>query len=503
MTDMARPAPEPHSHARDLVAFVTACPSSFHAAAELARRLEESGATRQREGKPWQPAGGSNAGSNGGSNGGGRYVRRDGAVVAWWLDGAAAAERGSAGAQVLAERLEVRVVGSHTDSPGFKLKPHPSLSVEGWAQAGVEVYGGPLLASWFDRDLAIAGRIVTADGAEHLVRTGPVARVPRLAVHLERGSGASEEHDKQRHTVPVLGLGQIDVLALVGRAAGPTGAIPRDIAAGISNDSDGNDGTRIVAHDLHLADTQEPALIGANEDLLASGRLDNLSSVHASLTAAERLARRAADRVAGAGREGSAGGSGGGGARAGGGAETGAERPILRVLVANDHEEVGSQTRSGAAGPLLEDVLIRTLRSLGLDEEDRARVLSRSSLLSADAGHGVHPNHAEKHDPTHHPRLGSGPLTKINAQQRYATDAPGIALWHRACAAAGVSAQAFVSNNEVPCGSTIGPITATRLGLRTVDVGVPLLSMHSARELAHVDDLAALSAAVEAYWAGA
>ena len=452
---MTTPRLDARDHALDLAAFVGASPSSFHAAAEAARRLRDAGASPQDETAAWDAAEGAHV------------AVRDGALAAWHVPATAAR---LAGSEELAERLEVRVVGSHTDSPGFILKPDPTTAHEGWAQAAVELYGGLLAASWFDRELAFAGRLVTEDEgrtAEHLVRTGPIARIPRLAIHLDRSAGTTEDIARQRHTAPILA------------ALGPDEA-PVDLLAELVGAAGLPAGTRVLGHDVVAADTQEPRLFGVGERLLASGRLDNLSSVHASLAAWERLA-------------GAAGENG----------DAGDDRLVLRVLIANDHEEVGSATRSGAAGPFLEDVLARTLRGLGLDEEARHRVLARSSCLSCDAGHGVHPNYPEKHDPSHRPLLGRGPLTKINGNQRYATDARGEALWRRACAAAGVTPQAFVSNNDVPCGSTIGPITATRLGLTTVDVGVPLLSMHSVREMAHVDDLAGLSAAIEAYWAGA
>jgi aspartyl aminopeptidase len=172
------------------------------------------------------------------------------------------------------------------------------------------------------------------------------------------------------------------------------------------------------------------------------------------------------------------------------------------VFAAFDHEEVGSDTRSGASGPLLSDILTRISSGLGASESQRLRAYARSWCLSADAGHAVHPNYPDRHDPVNRPIAGGGPILKINANQRYATDALGAAEWARSCDVAGVEYQEFVSNNAVPCGSTIGPLTATRLGIRTFDVGIPLLSMHSARELAGASDPENLSRAISAFFAG-
>jgi len=208
-------------------------------------------------------------------------------------------------------------------------------------------------------------------------------------------------------------------------------------------------------------------IFGSDLEFLASGRLDNLVSVHAGLSALINIA----------------------------------DAQAISMLAAFDHEEIGSESRSGASGPLLVEVVERISRSLGANDDQQHRALAGSACLSADSGHAVHPNYSEKHDPANRPLLNGGPLLKINSNQRYATDATGAALWRRACREAGVMIQEFVSNNTVPCGSTIGPLTATRLGVRTIDVGVPLLSMHSARELSGVEDPASLAAAMEAFLA--
>jgi aspartyl aminopeptidase len=420
------------THIDDLGAYVSASPSSFHAAAEGGRRLEAAGFTRLFEDRTFP------------SEPGSYYVLRDGALIGWTVPADATAVTGFS------------ILGAHTDSPSFKLKPRPTTGRYGWLQAGVEVYGGPLLNSWLDRELALAGRVVTSDGAEHLVATGPLLRFPQLAIHLDRAVNDGLALDKQQHMNPVWGLGEpreADLLGLVAAAAGI-------------------DPAAIGGFDLVVADTQAPRVFGADGAFFASGRLDNLTSVHAGLVALIE--------AAGAGPEADG-------------------RPIA-VLAAFDHEEVGSASRSGASGPFLEDILLRISAALGAGLEERLRALAASFCISADAGHAVHPNYAERHDPANHPVLNGGPLLKINANQRYTTDAPGAAHWAVLCEEAGVPYQEFVSNNSVPCGSTIGPLTATRLGIRTVDVGTPLLSMHSAREMCGVQDPERLTRVVSRFF---
>jgi aspartyl aminopeptidase len=418
------------THLDSLGSFIQASPSSFHAVAEVARQLVGAGFAELRETDDWAPDAGS------------YFVIRDGAIVAW---------RQSRDA---ASTTPYRIVGSHTDSPGFKLKPQPTTATLGWLQAGVEVYGGPLFNSWLDRELEFAGRLAFRDGTTALVRTGPLLRFPQLAIHLDRGVNAEGlKLDPQRHLNPVVGLGDVDHADLVGHLA----KVANQTAA------------EVVGYDISVADTQAPAVFGLDDALFAAGRLDNLSSVHASLAAFLALPD---------------------------------STESIPVLAAFDHEEVGSDTRSGASGPLLSDILSRVSAGLAATESQRLRAYASSWCLSADAGHAVHPNYPEKHDPVNRPVAGGGPILKINANQRYATDALGAAEWARACEAAGVGYQEFVSNNAVPCGSTIGPLTATRLGIRTVDVGIPLLSMHSARELAGASDPENLSKAISAFLAG-
>jgi aspartyl aminopeptidase len=430
---------EARAHVADLGAFVAASPSSYHAAAEVARRAEAAGFTRLAEDAAWAVAPG------------GRYVVvRDGSVIAFTVPDAAG------------PTTAFTIVGAHTDSTGFKLKPKSTTrGAGGWWQAGVEVYGGPLLNSWLDRELELAGRIVTLDGTEHLVRTGPMLRIPQLAIHLDRGVNDSGlTLDKQRHTQPVWGLGD---------------AQSADVLAALAADA-GVDPATIGGYDVVLADTQPGRAFGAGQALFASARLDNLLSTHAGLTAL-------LGRVSTGSTNGAVSTNGDG---------------SIEMFAGFDHEEIGSASRSGAAGPFLEEVLVRISTALGANAEQRARAYAASLHVSSDVGHAVHPNYAERHDPANHPVAGGGPILKINANQRYATDAHGAAAWSAACRDAGVPTQEFVSNNTLPCGSTIGPISATRLGIRTVDVGVPILSMHSVRELTAVVDPWYLARAMEA-----
>jgi aspartyl aminopeptidase len=268
-------------------------------------------------------------------------------------------------------------------------------------------------------------------------------------------------HDQQTGTQPVWGLGDAASPDILGELAAAADVDPAEIRG----------------FDAVLADAARGAVFGKDDAFFASGRLDDLASVHAGVVALIEAA---------------------GPSTSSGSQSTG----VIPILAAFDHEELGSASRWGAAGPFLEDVLARLYSGLGADADEQRRALAASWHVSSDVGHSVHPNFAHRHDPVVQPVLGSGPILKINANQRYATDAVGAAAWASWCEQAGVSSQEFVSNNTVPCGSTIGPITATRLGIRTVDVGIPILSMHSARELAGVSDLHDLSRVARAFFAG-
>ncbi|MDU0477697.1 M18 family aminopeptidase [Staphylococcus chromogenes] len=411
----------------DFLDFIEASPSSYHAAQEVARRLVKAGFVEQTETSEWD------------ASPGGHFLIRGGAIMAWWVPEEAGLGSG------------FRIIGSHTDSPGFKAKPLPELQSAGFQQVGVEIYGGPILASWFDRELKLAGRIELADGSTQLVCTESMLRIPHLAIHLDRHANEAMHLDKQANTQPIFAVNDPELKVM-------------DIIAA----SVGVNAEDIVGHDLITVDGQRGEVFGPSQ-LVAAGRMDNLTSVYASVEALLNAI------------------------------ESGDTGSDILVLAAFDHEEVGSSTMYGAAGPILEDVLVRTAYALGGDHETLRQMYARSSCVSADAAHSIHPNYVSKHDAVNFPLLGRGPVLKVNANQRYATDARSAGMWQRACAAVGVPSQVFAGNNNSPCGSTIGPITATRLGISTVDVGVPLLSMHSARELACMQDIKHLALALESY----
>jgi aspartyl aminopeptidase len=421
---MRSEAPPP-SPARDLLDFVSAAPTSYHAVAEVEGRLLRQRFRRFDERESWSITPGARG-----------IVVRDGSLIAFVVGASAPAQAG------------FRIVGAHTDSPNLRLKPRPGQDGAGYRQLSVEVYGGVLLSTWLDRDLGVAGRIVLSDGQSVRVRIDtPICRIPNLAIHLNREVNKEGlALNPQQHLSPVLGLeklGARPMLEVLAEACGRSGV------TGVRT-------TDIIGFDLGLFDLQPGSIGGDAGEFLFSSRLDNLASCHA---ACEALLA-ASDN-----------------------AET------TRVIALYDHEEVGSQSAIGARSQFLESVLERLANGTGASHDASARAFSRSFLISSDMAHAVHPNYPDKHDRLHRPLLGSGPVLKINSNQSYATDGPGAAEFVRACRALEIEPQHFVARNDMPCGSTIGPIAAARLGIRTVDIGNPMLSMHSCREMAATADV--------------
>ncbi|WP_393953712.1 M18 family aminopeptidase [Streptomyces murinus] len=422
-------------HTDDLMSFLAAGPTPYHAVANVAERLEKAGFRQVAETDAWD------------GTSGGRYVLRGGAIIAWYVP------------EGVAPHTPFHIIGAHTDSPNLRIKPRPDTGAHGWRQVAVEIYGGPLMNSWLDRDLGLAGRLTLRDGSSVLVDVDrPLLRVPQLAIHLDRSvSNEGLKLDKQRHLQPVWGLGD-EVL-------------DGDLISFLEQEA-GLEAHSVAGWDLMTYPVEAPAYLGRNRELVAGPRMDNLLSVHAGAAALAAAAT------------------------------SGAPLTRIPVLAAFDHEENGSQSDTGADGPLLGSVLERSVFARGGTYEDRARALAGTVCLSSDTGHAVHPNYAERHDPTHHPRVNGGPILKVNVNNRYATDGSGRAVFAAACEKAGVPFQSFVSNNSMPCGTTIGPITAARHGIRTVDIGVAILSMHSARELCGADDPFLLANALTAFLEG-
>lgn len=408
--------------ARDLIAFIDASPSPFHACETAAARLDASGFTRLGESEAWTPPRRA-------------YIVRDGRLVAWQVPEAAL------------PTTPFRVIGAHTDSPNLRVKPQPDVERAGVRQLALEVYGSTLFNSWLDRDLGLSGRVAVQGGALRLLHVDrPIARIPQLAIHLDRDvNSAGLTLNPQQHLTPMWSIapGTCDDFV-----ASELDVEPHDV----------------LFWDLMLHDVTPGALLGRDDEFIAAGRIDNLCSCWAAITAL-----------------------------------TGVSAPMIAVVALFDHEEVGSNTHRGAASPLLESTLERITSGLGGGRDEWRRALADSICLSTDMAHATHPNYSERHDPGHWIALNGGPVLKTNVSQRYATDARSAASFVSACRQNDIPLQRYVHRNDMVCGSTIGPVTAARLGMATLDVGAPQLSMHSARELMGAHDAGLLQRSLAAF----
>ncbi len=338
-----------------------------------------------------------------------------------------------------------RMFGAHTDSPCLKVKPQPDKVVKGYYQLGVEVYGGALLNPWFDRDLSLAGRISylsKAGAIEHAIIDfkQPIAVIPSLAIHLDRQANKERTVNAQLHLPPL-------VAQLNDEQAEP--CLNELLLAHLAEQASYGDVEKVLDYELYFYDTQSPGYVGLEQQFIASARLDNLLSCYVGLQSVLSAGTRHSS-----------------------------------MLICTDHEEVGSASFCGAQGPFLRSVLERICG----DNEALTRIMDRSVLISADNAHGIHPNYLDKHDENHGPLLNHGPVIKTNANQRYATNSATAALIRLLAEQAGVPLQSFVTRTDMGCGSTIGPITTTEVGVKTLDIGVPTFAMHSIRELAGSDD---------------
>ena len=403
----------------NLLSFLDRSPCSAFAADSLEQDLTAAGFIRL---EPTAPRWGLTPG---------KYLVRSGAAVVAFVLRSATVRR-------------FALVGAHTDSPHLHLKPNAAHTCEGCLQMGVEVYGGALTNSWLDRDLGLAGTVFTEDGQAHGIRLArPLARVAQLAIHLDRKlNDEGLKLNPQLHLAPLWGLDR-------GTDAGHEFTALLAEATGVPAAS-------ITGHDLALYDLTPATRGGVRNELIFSGRLDNLASCHAGLQALLASAEGPADTV-----------------------------PVLACF---DHEEVGSQSRDGAEGGLLATTLERLALEVGLDRGGFLAALAGSLMISADMAHAAHPNYADRHEPRHKPRLGGGPVLKSNANQRYATSGATAAYIRGLARRHGIPLQDFVTRTDLGCGSTIGPACAARLGVAVADLGTPMLSMHSARECAAAED---------------
>ncbi|MBK8468667.1 MAG: M18 family aminopeptidase [Candidatus Phosphoribacter sp.] len=431
-----------------LIDFIDASPSPFHAVEQGRRLLIEAGFVLVDEADPWPVAPG------------GYLIARGGSLLGWVVPANGA------------PHTPFRVVGAHTDSPNLRIKPRPDLVKAGWQMLAVEPYGGLLNNSWLDRDLGLSGRVAVRSGdaasgvqARLFHDRDPLLRVAQLAVHLDRGvNERGLVLNPQQHLVPLWGLGDrpSSFVAYLGEQVG---AEPADI----------------LGWDVMTHDTQGAARIGRRRELIAAPRMDNLTSSYAALLALSHVTRAAG----------------------GPGAEATAAAAYRPMVVLFDHEEVGSRSERGAASPLLAAAIERTVLAAGGTREDYWRALAGTVVASADMAHATHPNYAELHEPGHHIALNGGPVLKVQTELKYATDGVGAATVRLACEQAGVPLQVFATRSDMPCGSTIGPITAGQVGVTTVDLGAPLLSMHSVRELGGAADPGMYAATLAAFLAPA
>ena len=416
------------------MAFLDESPSPFHAVTAMQRTLQEHGFNDLDPNAPWTIGDRDKA----------LVLRNGSSLIAFRMGSASLIESG------------VRMIGAHTDSPCLRIKPTPDVRRSGFHQLGVEIYGGVLLAPWFDRDLSIAGRVTCSDTNGQRLSLlidfkKPIVTIPSLAIHLNRDIHKNRTINPQQELVPIM-------CDLTDQSEAGFRELLLDQ---IHQEHPEVNVQAVTDYELSCYDTQGAQQVGLQGDFLASARLDNLLSCYTGLRSL---------------------------------LDTQGEQTVL--LVCNDHEEVGSASAAGAQGPFLHTVLER----LCGDNETMARVLARSLLISADNAHALHPNYEAKHDPQHQPRLNGGPVIKFNANQRYATNSETASIFRGVCARADVPVQSMAMRSDMACGSTIGPITSTVLGVDTVDVGAPQLGMHSIRETTGWHDPALLYRALKEFF---
>ncbi|MDE0746463.1 MAG: M18 family aminopeptidase [Porticoccaceae bacterium] len=409
----------------DLVEFLDASPTPFHAVLSMKKMLLKAGFTELNELVEWTLEAGNR-----------HFVTRNGSSIIAFVVGQDDLVTGG-----------IRLVGAHTDSPCLMVKPQPEIVSHGYFQLGVEVYGGALLNPWFDRDLSIAGRVVYKNSKNQLKQKlvdfkTAVATIPSLAIHLDRNANSDHSVNAQTDIIPILMLGE--------KGSASASENPQAFRQLLSERFLG-EGDAVLDYELCLYDTQPAAVIGLKSEFITSARLDNLLSCFVGAQAM-----------------------------------IGASAAHTCLLVCNDHEEVGSVSAVGADGPFLENIVGRL--SGDQSASVTSRIINKSLMMSCDNAHAAHPNFSNKHDSGHLPKLNGGPVVKVNVKQRYATTSLTSSLFRQLCAELDIPVQTFVSRNDLGCGSTIGPVASARLGVPTLDVGIPQLAMHSCREITGADD---------------
>ncbi len=414
------------TQAQQLLEFIDNSPSPWHAVESTATLLQAHGFKALSEKESWQ------------LNTGGRYytIRDQSSIIAFVAGAKAPSESG------------YRIIGAHTDSPGLRIKPNPEQKRGAYVRLGVEVYGGPILATFADRDLSLAGRVSvkTGSGAQafesRLLRIDEsIVRLPNLAIHLNREVNKSG-----------LKFNAQDELPLIFSQPNPDGVNFKGLIAERLQVTKED----ILAWELAAYDTQPGAFFGLEQAFITNSQLDNLASCHAALQALTETLTQASGAT--------------------------------QVIAFFDHEEVGSCSAKGADGSFLDDVLHRISTTLDESAQGHHQAIAHSYMLSADMAHAWHPNFSNKHEPAHQPIINSGPVIKINTNQRYTTDAHTEALFASICEDEKVPYQKFVNRSDLACGSTIGPMSAARTGIRSLDVGNPMWAMHSIRESAGAAD---------------
>ncbi|MCD6233664.1 MAG: M18 family aminopeptidase [Candidatus Marinimicrobia bacterium] len=417
----------------NLIQFMNESPTASHAVNELKKIAKQKGYREIREDERWSLEPGE----------GFYLIREDTGFIA-----------GMIGKKAI-EKQRWNIAAAHTDSPGFRLKPNAVHVKQGTVLLGAEVYGGPLLSSWTDRDLSLAGRILLRETSGKIITRlwrcqKPVLRIPSAAIHLNRQvNDEGLKLNKQTQLVPLFKMDDPNQVF-----DGP--AFIRWLGREI-----GEDPRSIVDFQLELYDTQPALLGGPDEEFLLSGRIDNLTMCYATAQALP---------------------------------DTGTVPEYNALVVCFDNEETGSKTLKGGDSFFLGSILERLGLSCGMDRESFLRSLSESILFSADGVHAIHPNYAELYEPAHPVYMNRGPALKVNAQNRYATSLYTSALFREIARDAGVPVQTYVHRSDLPCGSTIGPLVSARLGLKTLDAGIGMLSMHSVREMAGIDDIHGITA---------